>query len=69
MQLDLTDDETTALARLLTNTIDDDRYPLSPRIQTLKAVLGKIRPDPARAPLPPPKQFEPPRFIRGRRRR
>lgn len=55
--------------RLLTNTIDDDRYPLSPRIQTLKAILSKIRPDPARDPLPPPKQYEPPRLIRGRRRR
>ena len=69
MQLDLTDDETTALARLLTNTIDDDRYPLSPRIQTLKAILGKIRPEPDRHPLPPLKHYEPPRFIRRRRRR
>jgi len=52
MQLDLTDDETTALTRLLTNTIDADRYPLSPRIQILKAILGKIRPEPVRNPLP-----------------
>ena len=43
--LDLTEEETAALARLLSRTIDDDRYPLSPRIQTLKAVLAKIRPE------------------------
>jgi hypothetical protein len=29
MQLDLNDDETAALTRLLTNTIDADRYPLA----------------------------------------
>jgi hypothetical protein len=49
MILDLTDEETEALARLLRQTIDDDRYPLSPRIRTLKATLAKIRPEPARA--------------------
>ena len=48
MILDLSDEETTALARLLTNTIDADRYPFSPRIQTLKGILAKIRPEPAR---------------------
>jgi hypothetical protein len=69
MQLDLTDDETVALTRLLTNTIDADRYPLSPRVQTLKAVLDKIRPEPVREPLPPPKVYAPPRATAGRRRR
>src|SRR3979411_1650299 len=44
MMLDLTEEETDALARLLRRTIDDDRYPLSPRIQMLKALLAKIRP-------------------------
>jgi hypothetical protein len=42
MILDLTDEETDALAGLLRRTIDDDRYLLSPRIQTLKAVLAKL---------------------------
>jgi hypothetical protein len=42
MILDLTDEETAALARLLIDTIDADRYPLSPRVQVLKAILGKI---------------------------
>ena len=67
MILDLSDEETAALTRLLANTIDADRYPLSPRIQTLKAILGKIRPEPVREPLPPRKHYEPPRV--GRRRR
>jgi len=48
MNLELTDEETAALIRLLRNAIDDDRYPLSPRVQTLRAILGKLRPEPAR---------------------
>ena len=67
MMLDLTDEETDALARLLSRTIDDDRYPLSPRIQTLKAIVAKIRPEPVHEPLPPLKHYEPPR-AKGRRR-
>ena len=50
MQLDLTEEETAALGRLLSNTIDADRYALSPRIQTLKAILAKIRLEPVREP-------------------
>ena len=68
MTLDLSDDETAALTRLLTNTIDADRYPLSPRIQTLKAILGKIRPEPVHEPLPPLRYYEPPRASAKRRR-
>src|SRR5690349_7802562 len=41
MMLDLTREETDALARLLRRTIDDDRYPLSPRISDLEGSLGK----------------------------
>ena len=55
--LDLTEEETDALAPLLRRIIDDDRYPLSPRIQTLKAILAKLRPEPAREPLPQPKAY------------
>ena len=68
MYLDLTDDETAALARLLKSTIDADRYPLSPRIQTLKVILDRIRPEPLSEPLPPLKNYEPPRATAGRRR-
>lgn len=32
MQLDLSDDETAALTRLLRYTLDNPRYPLSPRL-------------------------------------
>jgi hypothetical protein len=66
--LDLTDEETAALERLLGETINADRYPLSLRILTLKAILAKIRPEPVRKPLPPLQRFEPPSKGRYRRR-
>jgi hypothetical protein len=37
--------------------------------QTLKAILGKIRPEPTREPLPPSKVYAPPRATTARRRR
>lgn len=69
MILELTEEQTDALARLLSKTIDEDRHPLSPRIQMLKTILGKIRPEPERPPLPPIKLYAPPRIGKGRRRR
>jgi hypothetical protein len=36
MKLDLTDEETRALLNLLMETIENDRYLLSPRIQMLR---------------------------------
>ena len=54
MTLDLTDDETAALVQLLRRTIGDDRYPLSPRLAPLKAILAKIDPPKPRPELPPP---------------
>ena len=68
MHLDLTDEETAALARLLSETIDGDRYPLLLRILTLKAILAKIRPEPVRKPLPPLQHYEPPSKGRDRKR-
>jgi hypothetical protein len=38
-------------------------------IETLRAIRGKIRPEPAREPLPPPKRYEPPRALVVLRRR
>ena len=38
MHLDLTDEETALLLRELNALIDGDRYFLSPRIKTLKAI-------------------------------
>jgi hypothetical protein len=34
-----------------------------------EGILAKIRPETKPEPLPPLKHYEPPRFIRGRRRR
>jgi len=68
MQLDLTDEETDALARLVRNAIDGDRFPMSPRVQLWQRILAKIRPEPVREPLPPPKVYAPPRASPRRRR-
>jgi hypothetical protein len=67
--LDLSDDEATALTQELHDIVENDRYPFSPRIQALRVILAKLRPETAREPLPPPKVYAPPRFVRGRRRR
>jgi hypothetical protein len=67
MNIDLTDEETAALLRELDGIIASDRYILSPRVQTLKAIRNKIRPTPPMKTLPPLKHYEPPRV--GRRRR
>lgn len=67
MHLDLTDGETAALLKELDDIIQNDRF-LSPRIQTLKAIRAKIRPEPVREPLPPPKVYAPPSKGRYRRR-
>jgi hypothetical protein len=70
MNLDLTDDEAAALLRELDSLIDSDRYFLSERIKTLRAIRAKIRPEPMREPLPPPpKQYAPPRATAKQRRR
>jgi hypothetical protein len=54
MNLDRSDEENTALIRKLDRIIEDDRFPMSPRIMTLKAIRTKLRPEPIREPLPPP---------------
>ena len=62
--LDLTDDEAAALTQELHEIVENDRYPFSPRIRTLRAILAKLRPEPVREP---PKVYAPP--TRGRYRR
>jgi hypothetical protein len=52
MRCDLTDEEDAALAPLLSDTINDDRYPLLAGIRLLKTILGRIRPERSPAPLP-----------------
>ena len=68
--LPLSADEKLALTAALKRSIDEDRYPLSPRVQTLTAILARLQPPkPAPAPLPPPKHYEPPSKGRFARRR
>ena len=68
--LDLTDEEAAALTKELDAIVRNDRYFLSPRIQTLRAILAKLRPEPARpAAAPPQRIYEPPTKGRYRRRR
>jgi hypothetical protein len=69
MHIDLSDEQTAALLTELDRIIDRDRYPLSPRIQTLKAIRAMIRPEPARGAVPTTKPYEPPSKGRYRRRR
>jgi hypothetical protein len=52
MNLDLTDEEVAALLRELTNIIENDRYPLSPRIRTLRELRAKLPAAPATPPSP-----------------
>jgi hypothetical protein len=66
--LDLTDEEAAALIKQLADITGNDRYLFSPRVQTLRAILAKLKPEPAREPLPPPKVYAPPRATAARRR-
>ena len=68
MHLDLSDDEAAALTQELHEIVENDRYPFSQRIRTLRAILAKLRPEPVRKPLPPPKVYAPPRMGRYKRR-
>jgi hypothetical protein len=67
--LDLSDEEAAALIKELADITGNDRYPFSPRIQTLRAILAKLKPEPAREPLRPPMVYAPPRATAARRRR
>ena len=46
MNLELNAVQTEVLIRELSQIIQNDRYPLSPRIVTLKEILGQLRPKP-----------------------
>jgi hypothetical protein len=67
--LELSDEEAAALIKELADITGNDRYPFSARIQTLRAILAKLRPEPAREPLPPPRVYAPPRAAAARSRR
>jgi hypothetical protein len=64
MKLDLTDEESAALLRELNNIIENDRYPLSPRIRTLRGIRAKLPGAPP--PLPPARPPTPEERDRGR---
>jgi hypothetical protein len=70
MPLDLTDDERAALIELLLlRSIENDRFPLSPRIKRLRAILAKfgIEYSPAES-LPPSKPSVEPSWRMTRKR-
>ena len=69
MVLELSDDEAAALAQLLRRTINDDPYPLSPRLAPLKAVLAKLNPAQPPSGSAPPLQERDASSAAGRRRR
>jgi hypothetical protein len=67
--LDLREDEAAALIRVLRKVIDDDRYPLSSRVQMLQGILDRLEPRAARpSAAPEPRVYEPPLGVRHRRR-
>ena len=85
MILDLNDEEARALLNVLIEIIENDRYPMSPRIRLLQAILGKcgevggLPPElatrvrryapPPPARLPTPEERDPSRRPRQGRRR
>jgi hypothetical protein len=52
MHLDLSDEEAAALTQERYHLVENDHYPFSPRIRTLKGILAKLGPEPVRQPLP-----------------
>ena len=50
MNLELSDKQAALLERELRDIEENDRYPFSPRIRVLRAILDKLRPAPVREP-------------------
>ena len=69
MDLNLTDGQLALLLTELDRLIENDRYPLSPRIRALREIRAMLRPYPERPP-PSPRQktYEPPSRGQYRRR-
>jgi hypothetical protein len=67
---ELNDADKAILIELLRETIQRDRFPLSPHIKSLKAILAKLNPPaPRLEPLPPPKPPGEPSLALLRKRR
>jgi hypothetical protein len=54
MQPDISSEDCAAIAALLRDTIAADRFPMSPRIKRMRAILYKLDP-----PVPKPMPFPP----------
>jgi hypothetical protein len=66
----LDDADLAVLVALLKHTIAADRYPLSPRVKRLRAILDKLKPPPPRPqPYPPPKPAGTPSLLLTRKKR
>ena len=66
----LGDADFAVLVALLKQTIAADRYPLSPRIQKLRAILAKLAPPPPRPePFPRPKPVGEPSMVLAKKKR
>jgi hypothetical protein len=67
---DLTDDDKGILIELLRETIERDRFPLSPRVRSFKDVLAKLDPPaPRPEPIPAPKPPGEPSVVLAKKRR
>jgi hypothetical protein len=67
---ELDDADKAILIELPRETIERDRFPLSPHIKSLKAILAKLNPPaPRPEPLPPPKPPGEPSLALLRKRR
>jgi hypothetical protein len=63
-QLDLTDEEAAALLTALNRVIENDRYPLSPRIRVLRGIRANLPGAPHEPPpVGPPRTGRPRRWI------
>ena len=65
--INLTDDELAAVTAAIRRLVDEDQFPHAPRLDPLKAALGKLNAAPAN-PTPPPKAPPPSRGDKQTRR-
>lgn len=63
--INLNDDELAAVAALIPRTIEEDRFPYAPRLDPLRAALGKL--EAGAEPEPPRKDPPVVKDKRGRR--
>ena len=68
MYLDLTDEEAEALTTCLRRTIQDDSYPIAPRLGPLKNVLFRLDPMPQQRPTHSPSPGGPTRRPKKKRK-